>query len=103
MPSQALPQLPPKSIPPETTGIAATEEVPFYDELPPSLQREIGPLRVSLHFFSSDPARRMLRINGTIRHEKENITAALSIMEIRETSSLFNYRGTLFELPAPGQ
>ncbi len=102
-PLEALPQSPPNSIPSTAPGTATTEEVPFYDELPSALQRDIGSLRVSLHFFSSDPARRMLRINGTIRHEKENITADLSIAEIRETSTLFNYRGTLFELPAPGQ
>ena len=80
-----------------------TTDVPYLDELPEALQRDIPELTLSLHFFSPDPARRMLRVNGKIRHEKDTITSGLSIAEIRETATLLNYRGTLFLLPAPGQ
>ena len=84
-------------------GTKQTQDRVYFSDLPPALRREISPLNISLHFFSPDPSRRMLRINGKIRHENENITDQLSIAEIKEASTLFNYRGTLFELPVSGQ
>ncbi len=75
---------------------------PEFDSLPPSLRGEIPALDVSLHFYSPDRARRMVRINGQILHEHEFVADNLTIEEIRESSTLFNYRGQLFELPAPG-
>lgn len=92
-----------QQLPPQIDTEPREQEHPYYAELAQSLRRQIAPLEVSLHFFSPDPARRMLRINGKIRHEKEQITDQLSIVEIQETATLFNYRGNLFLLPAPGR
>jgi len=73
-----------------------------FDELPRSVRQELPTLNVSLHFYSPDQARRMIRVNGQILHEHEFVTDKLTVEEIREASTLFNYRGRLFELPAPG-
>ena len=85
------------------TQLKVHDEVLPFNELAPPLQQEILPLNISLHFFSPDQSRRMLRINGKIRHEKDAVTEQLSIYEIKEKSTIFSYRGRLFELPVPGQ
>ncbi len=87
----------------QQTQQSLDEQVLLFTELTPNLQQKILPLDVSLHFFSPDQKRRMLRINGKIRHEKDALTKELSIYEIKEKSTIFSYQGTLFEFPVPNQ
>jgi len=82
--------------------IAQQKTLVNFDKLPRSVRQEIPALNISLHFYSPDPARRMVRINGQIFHEHESVADNLVIKEIKESSTLFNFRGQIFELSAPG-
>ena len=81
---------------------AANRSIPLLENLPPSLRGQIPSLNMSLHFYSSDASRRMIRVNGLILREGEALADHLLVQEIREKSVIFRFRDTLFKLKAPG-
>lgn len=73
-----------------------------YLDLPFLMRQHIPQLKISLHFYSSNPARRIVRINGKNLHENDSIESGLTVEEIKTASAILNYDGILFELNAPG-
>ena len=78
------------------------EPLQNYLELPFMIKQKLPPLKISLHYYNSTPARRLARINGRILHESDSIDNKLTVEEITPTSVILNYEGELFELNAPG-
>ncbi len=78
------------------------EPLQNYLDLPFSIKQQLPPLQISLHFYNSNPGRRIIRINGKILHEKDSVENGLIVQEIKSTTAVFNYNGYLFELNAPG-
>ena len=78
------------------------EPLQNYLELPFSIKQKLPPMQISLHFYNSNPARRIVRINGKILHENDSIEDGLVVQKIKSTTAVFNYNGYLFELNAPG-
>lgn len=78
------------------------EPLQSYSELPFMVKQKLPPLKISLHFYNSTPARRLARINGKILHESDSIDNKLTVEEITPTSVILNYDDNLFELNAPG-
>ncbi|MCK5070031.1 MAG: general secretion pathway protein GspB [Desulfocapsa sp.] len=78
------------------------EPLQNYSDLPFSIKQKLPPLQISLHFYHSTPARRIVRINGKILHENDSIEDGLIVQEIKSTTAVFSYNGYLFELNAPG-
>lgn len=79
------------------------EPLQNYLDLPFSIKQQLPPLQISLHFYNSNPARRIVRINGKILHEKDHVEDGLIVQKIKSTTAVFNYNGYLFELNAPGR
>ncbi len=77
-------------------------EPPTYEELPWTIQERLPRLNISLHFFSTTPTRRIVRINGRLLHEGESISEDLSIHEITDTATILRYQGQLFRIEGPG-
>jgi len=73
-----------------------------YSELPFLIKQKLPPLNISLHFYNSTPARRLVRINERILHENDSIGDKLTVEEIKPTSTVLNYDGYLFKLNVPG-
>jgi general secretion pathway protein B len=76
--------------------------LPVYADLSRELRRRLPDLTISLHFFSANPARRMVRINNRLLYEGEAVTDGLVVHEITPTSTVFDYQGLLFEIRGPG-
>ena len=78
-------------------GVAVLGDVLLdYRQLPASLREQLPPLDISLHLYADQPARRMVNIDGRMRHEKEQIEKDLSIEEITPDGVIFNYAGRRF-------
>jgi general secretion pathway protein B len=87
----------------QAAGPAREETLPSYDELSPAMRSRLPELEISLHFYSADPARRMVRINGALLHEGSEVADGLTIYEITPRSTIFDFLGLLFAIPGPGR
>lgn len=67
-----------------------------YSQLPLSLQKQLPPLDISLHFYADKPERRLVNIDGQMRHEKDQIEKDLTIEKITPDGVIFNYAGRRF-------
>lgn len=85
---------------PEVASV--TELLQNYSDLPLLLKQKLPPLKISLHFYNSNPDRRIIRIDGKILHENDSIADGLTVEEIKPTTTVLNFDGYLFELNAPG-
>ena len=55
-------------------------------------------LAMSMHYYISDPARRMVRINNLLLHEGDWISNDLQVVEITATGATLDLLGKLFEM-----
>jgi len=86
--------------PPPVEPVAEESVYPTLEDMPSSIRRELPPFNFSLHFFSEDPAQRMVRINGRILREGQELSSGLVLAEITNQGALFSYRGFDFEVSA---
>jgi general secretion pathway protein B len=84
------------------TKSVVEESLQNYLDLPFLMKQQMPQLKISLHYYSSNPARRIVRINGNILHENDSIEDGLTVEEIKPTTAVLLYDGVLFELNAPG-
>lgn len=87
--------------PAAAAGPLAGEPIPYTD-LPRQLRQTLPPLEISLHFFSDNPERRMVRINNHFFREGETVDIGLSIHSITPSATIFDYQDLLFEVDKPG-
>jgi len=80
---------------------AAEPDLPELRELPSALRADLPPLRVSMHVFDADPARRFVLIDGRRLTEGGRIDTGLDLVEIRRDGSVLAFRGQRFLLPRP--
>lgn len=98
--------LPKKDTVAKQTSIASTERVERkpapsakivrLSELPEEVRKSLPDLKVSAHFFSSEPKTRFLRVNDKILHEGESLNEGLKVEEINSSGTVFNYQGHRF-------
>lgn len=70
--------------------------LPRRQELPADIQRSLPPIVVSGTVYSSDPAQRMLVVNGELWHEGDQIRPELVLEQIRRRDAVLRYRGLRF-------
>jgi len=63
------------------------------DQLPTAERAALPPLKVSMHVYSADPAKRAVLIDGQRHHEGEWIAEGILLKEIRRDGSLLDVRG----------
>ncbi|WP_027714786.1 general secretion pathway protein GspB [Desulfuromonas sp. TF] len=78
---------------------APAESFPLISELPADLRSGLPGLNLQLHFFSPDPARRLVRLNGSNLREGERGGDGLSVVEITPDGIRLTCRGVRFFLP----
>ncbi len=68
------------------------------EDLPPSVRGGLPEFKFSLHYFTADPAQRMVRINGRILREGQELASGVELAEITPGGAIFTYRGMRFEV-----
>jgi general secretion pathway protein B len=71
---------------------------PLLSALPEEIRRQIPPLSISGLVYSADPALRLLLVNGQVLKEGSQVAQDLTLVEIRATSSEFDFQGTRFRI-----
>ena len=85
--------------PPKPPEVAVPKTVPSQRDLAPADRARLPEINLQLHFFTEDPARRLVRINGTNLHEGEAVDG-LRVMQIRPADVVLGVGGVEFFLPA---
>ena len=68
-------------------------------ELPESSRRALPPLAVAGSMYSSEPAARMLVLDGQVVREGQQLQPGLAVETIGPKSAILSWRGQRFELP----
>lgn len=93
--------------PAETTVIdspplVATEKpkstVPYLQDLPPQVQKELPKLKFAGHAYAKDPAKRMIIINGKIMKEGDRVDALTKLAEITWEGVIIDSKGIRFRV-----
>jgi len=77
----------------------ATTAALTLDRLDASSRAQLPPLRVSMHVYDPDPARRFVLIDGRRLREGDLLTADLRLVAIEREGLLFDWRGRSLHLP----
>lgn len=85
------------------TGLTKGEAAPLpsYADLSREVKDRLPELEISLHFYSADPARRMVRLNDRLLREGDTVADGLTIDEITQSSTVFDYHGLRFQFARP--
>jgi general secretion pathway protein B len=78
---------------------APAESFPLLSELPADVRSRLPGLNLQLHFFSPDPARRLVRLNGSNLREGDRGGDGLSVVEITPDGIRLSCQGVRFLLP----
>ncbi len=105
---RGIPAPPPAQIPPaqpaaETKPLEAKIPPPenkIYSitELPASIQQGLPAFIISAHIYSTDPASRMVKINGRMMREGQDLAAGLKLEEISPNGVIFQYQNYRFRI-----
>lgn len=78
-----------------------SENLPLYLDLPKELRDRIPRLTMSMHYHSSDPGRRLVRINDRLLHEGDWLSNELHVVEITHTGAILDFQGKSFVMRSP--
>lgn len=70
--------------------------IPAEKDLPPQLRAELPEIEISLHFFTSAPSARMVRINGRNLREGQLVNPHLTLQEITAEGVVLEFKGHVF-------
>jgi general secretion pathway protein B len=77
----------------------AAKSFPPVSELPDNVRSGLPRLDLQLHFFTPDPERRLVRLNGLNLREGGNSGEGLSVVEITQDGVKLSFGGNRFFLP----
>ncbi len=80
---------------PETSNEPA-RGVPRLNQLPPQIRETLPDISVSMLVYSKQPAARFIYINGSKRHEGDEISSGLKLVGITHEGAIFTYLGHRF-------
>jgi general secretion pathway protein B len=81
-----------------TPAPTAAAPPPALRDLAPALRAQLPEFDIALHFFTEEPASRMVRINGRNLREGQQLTPSLTLQEITPAGVVLNFRGQLFSV-----
>lgn len=81
---------------PPTTAGKTEKTIPELRELSPTVQREIPSMSFTMLVYSEVPGNRMIRINGKLMREGDEVASGLKLEEIIPGGAVFSYRGQRF-------
>jgi general secretion pathway protein B len=74
---------------------------PVTREIPVAMRDRMSRLTMSLHFYTDEPSRRMVRIDNRIVREGQMVAENLLLEEITPEGAIFSYAGERFEVSGP--
>jgi general secretion pathway protein B len=74
------------------------EKVISLKELPADVRQNIPEMSISVHYYESSPALRMVNINSRTLREGQELSAGLKLEEIIPDGVIFSYQGYRFHL-----
>ena len=74
---------------------------PLYQDLSAELKNRLPDLTITLHFYTDQPERRLVRINNQLLHEGDRLDEEIRIETITATGVRVNCDGIRFELQSP--
>jgi general secretion pathway protein B len=77
------------------------ENLPLYLDLSKELRDRIPGLTMSMHYHSSDPGRRLVRINDRLLREGDWLSSELHVVEITSTGAILDFLGKTFVMRSP--
>lgn len=67
-------------------------------DLPLSVQESLPPFSISIFIYSKDPADRMVKINGQMLREGQDLAEGLKLKEIVQNGVIFTYKNYCFRV-----
>ena len=96
------PVAPPAPLPvaaaPAPVAPPPASDVPELGELPSAFRQSLPPMKLTLHYFNAEPARRFVLINGVRAIEGQPVEGGMTVVEIRADGVVLEFRGTRFFL-----
>ncbi|MBE0577654.1 MAG: general secretion pathway protein GspB [Desulfuromonadales bacterium] len=77
---------------------SGTLQMPRYSDLSRDMRERMSPLAMSMHFYNSEPNRRLVRINDQLLREGDWVSRDLELVEITPSGVILDFLGTTFEL-----
>ncbi len=72
--------------------------LPLYLNLSRELRDRMPRLTMSMHFYTTNPDRRLVRINNHLLHEDDWVNRDLQVIEITPTGATLDFMGKLFNM-----
>ncbi|HRK95379.1 MAG TPA: general secretion pathway protein GspB, partial [Rhodospirillales bacterium] len=69
-------------------------------DLPPSVQRTLPGIAITLHRYAASPEARMIRVNGRVAQEGDPVGGDLTVAEITRNGVVFVIGGQRFYMDA---
>ena len=85
----------------EPREVHPDNRIPLYLDLGKELRDRMPRLTMSMHYHSSDPGRRLVRINDRLLHEGDWLSEELQLVEITPTGAIFDFSGKAFAMRGP--
>lgn len=85
-----------KSEEPVQPKIGQPEKPPTLDHMPASAREGLPEIHISAHYYTKNPASRLVSVDGTILREGQEMEDGLKVEEIKPDGVIFKYRGKKF-------
>jgi general secretion pathway protein B len=88
----------PARAPAQPPASAAEDSLPFLQQLPDAVQREVPRVSFGGYMYSANPADRLLLVDKALRHEGEEVAPGLVLEKLLPKAAVMNYRGTRYRV-----
>ncbi|WKE65655.1 general secretion pathway protein GspB [Gallaecimonas kandeliae] len=79
---------------------APVPQLPSWRELPVDIQRQLPALNFSVHLYSPEPDQRLVKVNGHLYREGNELAPGLDLEEITPTGVILHYQDWRFTMAA---
>jgi general secretion pathway protein B len=77
---------------------APEDSLPFLQQLPEAVQREVPRVAFGGYMYSANPADRLLLVDKALRHEGEEVAPGLVLEKLLPRAAVMNYRGVRYRV-----
>jgi len=86
------------SAPARAPAPAPEDSLPFLQQLPEAVQREVPRVAFGGYMYSANPADRLLLVDKSLRHEGEEVAPGLVLEKLLPRAAVMNYRGMRYRV-----